>query len=1056
MECPACHAENSEDSRYCSRCATPLPWAVGGEAGQAFATRTLATPPGQAGQIDLASLTKTLGTPLPVISRGALIAGKYRIIDEIGAGGMGVVYKAEDLKLKRPVALKFLPPQLADSHELRERFLIEAQAAAALSHPNICVIHGVGDSEARPYIAMEFVEGETLRDRVKKGPMKAEEALDIVSQIAAGLGEAHAKGIIHRDIKSANIMVTTKGQAKVMDFGLAKLGGGSSLTRSQTTLGTVAYMSPEQARGDELDRRTDLWSLGVVLYEMLTGELPFRGDRDLSVIHSIVHEEPKPLKQRKPPIPEELQQVVARALKKNRDSRYASAGDMFNDLRKYHETLQAEAAGLFNLRSLVKRLRRPAVAVPTALAVVAIAAGAFYYFNHQAKVRWARQVALPEIERMIEENDMYRNLLPPFRLAEKAEAILGNDPKLAELFSKCSLDIDVKTEPPGAKVFMKEYETPDAEWAYVGETPIEKLRMPIGIFRWKFEKDGYETVLGASSTWGGARAVGGRAGEVAPYDMIRTLDKLESIPPGMVRVTGGDLAIGKLEDFFIDRYEVTNRQFLEFVDKGGYRNKEYWKHPFVNDGKELAWEEAMREFVDQTGLPGPSTWSAGVFPEGQGDHPVPGVSWYEAAAYAEYAGKSLPTSTHWDVARGALTPMTRVFQFGGFAIIAPFHNIGRGQGTIAVGSLQGLTPFGAYDMAGNIREWCWNETQAGRIIRGGAWGENTYEYGNVRHAPAMDRSAKNGFRLAFYPHPEAIPEAAFAFQRLGEPVDVRTKQPVPDPIFEIYKEQFSYDKTALDARVESRKENAGGWVHETVSFNAAYGGERVLAHLFLPVNARPPFQTVLYFPGSASTWENSSREIETYYEFTMFLSFLVKNGRAVLYPVYKGTFERVFPDAASLHGGRDSHAYTEFLVQIVKDFKRSVDYLETRPDIDSGKLAYYGMSWGGEYGSIIPAVEERLQASVLCAGGIGRGGVRSEAEPINYVTRVRTPTLMLNGRYDTGWGLEEGIRPMYDLLGTPAEHKRLMLYDTDHIPPRNEYVKEILTWLDKYLGPVER
>jgi eukaryotic-like serine/threonine-protein kinase len=1051
MECPACHTENPEDSRYCSRCATPLPWAIVGGAGQPFPTRTLATPPGQGGA-DLGSLTKTIGTPLPVISRGTLVAGKYKIIDEIGAGGMGVVYKAEDIRLKRDVALKFLPLELSDSQELRQRFLIEAQAAAALSHPNICVIHEVGEDEARPYIAMEYVEGETLRDRVRKGPLKAEEALNIVSQIAAGLAEAHAKGIIHRDIKSANIMVTTKGQAKVMDFGLAKLGGGSSLTRSQTTLGTVAYMSPEQARGDELDQRTDLWSLGVVLYEMLTGELPFRGDRDLSVIHSIVHEEPKPLRQRKPPIPEELQQIVARALRKNREARYATAGDMFNDLRKYHETLQAEAAGLFNLRSLLKRLRRPAVAVPTALAVVAIAAGGFYYFNRQAKVRWARQVALPEIERMIEENDFFRNLLPPFRLAEQVEAIIPRDAKLAELLAKCSRDIDVKTEPPGAKAYMKKYATPEAEWTYVGETPIEKLRMPFGFFRWKFEKEGYETVLAASTTW---IWISGRPSEVAPYHMIRTLDKLESFPPGMVRIPGADLSIGKLEDFFIDRYEVTNKQFMEFVDTGGYRNREYWKHPFVKDGKELGWEEAMREFVDQTGLPGPPTWSAGTFPEGQGDHPVSGVSWYEAAAYAEYAGKSLPTSTHWNVARGALTPMVQSNEGAGFAVIGPFSNIGRGQGTVPVGSLQGAMPYGNFDMAGNVREWCWNETQIGKIIRGGAWSDNSYEAGNVRHAPAMDRSARNGFRCALYPHPEAIPEAAFAFQRLGEPVDVRTKQPVPDAVFQVYKEQFSYDKTGLDARVESREESPGGWAHEKVSFDAAYGGERVQAHLFLPVNARPPFQTVIYFPGSGSTWVKSSQDIETYGEFIMFLSFIIKNGRAVLYPVYKGTFERAFPDAASLHVGRDSHAYTEFLIQVVKDFKRSIDYLETRPDIDSRKFAFYGMSWGGMLGAIIPAVEERLKASVLCPGGL-RGSVRSEADQINYVTRVRTPTLMLAGRYDTSFGLEEGIRPMFDLLGTPAEHKKLMLYDTDHIPPRNEYIKETLAWLDKYLGPVER
>jgi eukaryotic-like serine/threonine-protein kinase len=728
---------------------------------------------------------------------------------------------------------------------------------------------------------------------------------------------------------------------------------------------------------------------------------------------------------------------------------------MFNDLRKYHETLQAEAAGLFNLRSLLKRLRRPAVAVPTVLAVVAIAAGSFFYFNRQAKVRWARQVALPEIERMIEENDLFRNLLPPYRLAEQVEAIIPRDPKLAELLAKCSLDIDVKTEPPGAKAYMKEYATPDAEWTYVGETPIEKLRMPIGFFRWKFEKEGYETVLAASTTWASAYRVGGRPGEVVSYDMVRTLDKLEDIPPGMVRIPGADLSIGKLEDFFIDRYEVTNKQFMEFVDKGGYRNREYWKHPFVKDGKEIRWEEAMREFVDQTGLSGPSAWSAGTFPEGQGDHPVSGVSWYEAAAYAEYAGKSLPTSAHWNVARGALTPMVQAFQLGGFAVIAPFSNIGTGQGIVPVGSLQGPMPYGNFDLAGNVREWCWNETQIGKIIRGGAWSDNSYEAVNVRHAPAMDRSARNGFRCALYPHPEAIPAAAFAFQRLGGTVDIRAQQAVPDPIFQVYKEQFSYDKTALDARVQLQKENAGGWVHETVSFDAAYGGERVLAHLFLPVNARPPFQTVIYFPGGASGWENSSQEIETYYEYTMFLSFLVKNGRAVLYPVYKGTFERVRTEAASL-GGRNSHAYTEFLIQVVKDFRRSIDYLETRPDIDSGKLAFYGMSWGGEYGAIIPAVEERLRASVLCPGGLSRGQTRPEASPLNYVTRVRVPTLMLNGRYDTSWGLEEGIRPMFDLLGTPPEHKRLMLYETDHIPPRIEYVKEILLWLDKYLGPVER
>ncbi|MBM3305877.1 MAG: zinc-ribbon domain-containing protein, partial [Candidatus Aminicenantes bacterium] len=224
MKCSRCHAENRDDSKFCGHCAAPL--GAGAGAG--------ASP-------EAASLTKTLETPVRVLKPGSLVAGKYRIVEEVGAGGMGVVYKAEDLKLKRAVALKFLPPHLMDAPELKERFLIEAQAAAALNHPNICVIHEVGESEDRPYIAMEYVEGETLRDRVRKGPLDAAEAIEIVNQVAAGLGEAHGKGIIHRDVKSANIMVTAKGRAKVMDFGLAKLRGGSSLTKSQTTIGTVAY-----------------------------------------------------------------------------------------------------------------------------------------------------------------------------------------------------------------------------------------------------------------------------------------------------------------------------------------------------------------------------------------------------------------------------------------------------------------------------------------------------------------------------------------------------------------------------------------------------------------------------------------------------------------------------------------------------------------------------------------------------------------------------------------------------------------------------------------------
>ncbi len=310
MKCPKCQYDNPDATNFCGKCGGPLK--------------------ADTGIAD--SLTKTLAVPPPVIAKDKLIAGKYRIIEEIGRGGMGIVYKAEDLRLKRCVALKFLPPQLMDSPELKERFLIEAQAAAALSHPNICVIHEVGESEERPYIAMEYVDGATLRDRIKKGLLKPDEALDIARQVASGLDEAHGKGIIHRDIKSANIMVTEKGQAKLMDFGLAKLRGGSSLTRSQTTLGTVAYMSPEQAKGGDLDQRTDIWSLGVVLYEMLAGKLPFPGDHDQTVIYSILHREPEPLLKASPGTAPELAQIVGLAMAKKPADRYQTMEELREDL----------------------------------------------------------------------------------------------------------------------------------------------------------------------------------------------------------------------------------------------------------------------------------------------------------------------------------------------------------------------------------------------------------------------------------------------------------------------------------------------------------------------------------------------------------------------------------------------------------------------------------------------------------------------------------------------------------------------------------------------------
>ena len=970
--------------------------------------------------------------------------GHYRIVEKIGAGGMGEVYLAEDTELNRKVALKFLSPHLCQDADCRTRFKREAQAAAKLNHPNIVTIYEVSEFNGRPFFAMEHVAGESLRELIKAKELPIERVIDLAVQLCDGLNRAHEFGIIHRDIKPANILVTTDGHPKIADFGLASIQGLEHLTKSGSTLGTVAYMSPEQARGGEVDARTDLWSLGVVIYEMVTGTLPFRSEHEQTLIYSILHDEPRPLEITKFAILLDLQPIINRLLKKDSQSRYSSASDILKDLQSYKQSLRPPESGHLNLRSLLRRARKPQVAVPAVIIILALCFLAVWFFNRQAKIHWTKEELLPKINQLIEAG--FENYAEAYKLAAEAEKYLPHDPKLSEFFSKIAVNSSIKTEPSGAKVYLKDYNAPESEWKYLGVSPIEKIRLPIGYFRWKMEKEGYETVSAVSTTFEFFETDFKSVKLYVPKNIMRVLDKKGNIPSGMVRVKGE----GDIGDFFIDKYEVTNKQFKEFIDKGGYQKKEYWKQKFIKDGKELTWGEAVKEFVDETGRPGPATWQAGDYPKEQDDYPVSGVSWYEAAAYAEFVGKSLPTVRHWRIASRGNDPHLSIF-FSDLALMSNF----KGEAPAPVGSYPSMTSYGAYDMAGNVREWCWNETQKGKIIRGGAWNDVTYMFTNLSQAPPFDRSPKNGFRCALYLDPDKIPKSTFALVKFEQVRDFHKEKPVSDSVFQIYKEQFSYDKTDLNSRVEWRNESSQDWIQEKITFNAAYENERVIAYLFLPKKGSPPYQTVIYFPGSGSVYEKSSQDLDKRYEFEWNLSFIIKNGRAVLYPVYKGTFERGSDALTSLHDGDcNSHQYTEFFIKVVKDLKRSIDYLETRPDIiDSKRLAYFGFSWGGLYGTIIPAVEDRLKASILELGGLVDFG-RPAVNPINYVTRVNIPTLMLSGRYDFGIPCEIAVKPMLDLLGTPKEQKELKLYDTDHAIPRNECIKETLGWLDRYLGPV--
>ena len=265
----------------------------------------------------------------------------YKVLSEVGRGGMGVVYKAEDLKLKRTVALKFLAPHLLQDEEARKRFQREATAAAGLSHPNICTIHEISEEGGQTFLVMEFIEGEGLDNKIERGPLALKEALGFARQVADGLAAAHAKGVVHRDIKPGNLLVTPEGRVKILDFGLALLTEGSKLTKLDTTVGTVAYMSPEQAQGMEVDHRTDLWALGCVTYEMLRGQRPFQGVYDQALVYEIVNQEPEPLTGVRTGVPMELEWMVGKCLAKDREDRYNHAEDMMLDLRTLAEKLKS-------------------------------------------------------------------------------------------------------------------------------------------------------------------------------------------------------------------------------------------------------------------------------------------------------------------------------------------------------------------------------------------------------------------------------------------------------------------------------------------------------------------------------------------------------------------------------------------------------------------------------------------------------------------------------------------------------------------------------------------
>ena len=939
----------------------------------------------------------------------------YTVERRLGAGGTGEVWRARDERLGRDVAIKLLLPHPSNAAERGRAFQDEARAAGTLNHINVLTVYDVGDHAGAPYLVTECLEGESLRARLGAGALPVDTALDIALQVARGLGAAHERGIVHRDLKPENIFLALDGRVKILDFGLATLHDSAAQTSpsselsAQTTrslvAGTAGYMAPEQIRREAVDGRADIFALGAVLYEMLAGSRPFTGDSTLATLDAVLMLQPPDLSDVKPEISPALSQIVRRCLAKSADERFATVADL---IAAFDSVIQARNPT--PAPSLLTVFRHPVVRVIAVLVILAIAAGGWQW----SRVRWARTIAAPEAQRLSDHGDNAE----AFLLVRQARDILPDDRHLWQLLLDVSLPAVVTTDPAGADVAFAAYQAPTT-WVPLGTTPLNDVRIPRGVIRVRISKAGFQPL------------------EVSGYgrSLRYKLDPVDAVPPGMVHVVGGRgqarfglMAV--IDDYWIDKYEVTNRQFKAFIDQGGYRRRDYWSEPVIDGPQSVRWEEAVERFRDASGQPGPATWKSGTYPEGQADFPVGGVSWYEAAAYAAFAGKSLPTVHHWYRAAD-------LSRFGDILTLSNFS----GKGPAPVGSYHGLGSFGTYDMAGNVKEWCWTETNAGRFLVGGAWNETKDSFATYDARGPFERAPEYGLRLAKYirPLPPTL-VAPVGFESLVR--DARKEQPVGDDIFEVYRRQYGYDSTPLNA-VEQETEETAIWRRHTVVIDAAYGGERMRAHLFLPKHGSPPYQTVIFFPPGDAFVLPSSRDLSLRWG-----EFILRSGRAFLYPVYKGSYERATSNKIGSNEDR------ELRIAWSKDLGRAIDYLLTRPDIDRERLAFYAVS-AANGGVILPALERRLKTSVLSGAGIV-GNVPPEWDALNYAPRVTIPTLMLNGRYDAEVPLETAQRPLFDLLGTPVEDKRHQIFETAHTLRIEDMAGEILPWLDRYLGPVVR
>lgn len=959
------------------------------------------------------------------------VGDRYRIERPLGEGGMAVVFLAEDTRHHRPVAIKVLQEELAHTIGV-QRFLQEIEVIARLQHPHLLTLIDSGDVAGLPFYVMPFVEGQSLRELIaREGRLSVDRALSIAREIAEGLQYAHEHGVVHRDIKPSNILMSG-GHAVVADFGIATALSKASagrLTETGISLGSPTYMSPEQAAGErDLGPTTDVYSLACVLYEMLAGEPPIDGGSMQQIVTRKLTGQHVPLGHRRRDLPANTDAVLTRALAVDSAQRYST-------MREFIDALAPA-------RTRIGPRRRLAVAAAVAVPILLLAA--FLSVRQEGELEAVR--ALADAERLAREG----RYTSAYALLARHEARAPDDSLLQHVRGQLAEFVNIRTIPAGARVFRRRLGDADSTWYLMGTTPLDSA--PVPRFGWeqsyllRVEADGHAPRYALPMAFS----------HFPSYRGVKPLDPLVLIPAGspdtgMVMIPGfavRDSRPGtgtdslRFQPFLMDKREVTNAEFKRFVDARGYERPEFWTEPFVRAGSTLRREQALALFRDATGLPGPATWANGTYEPDREHHPVSGVSWYEAAAYARFVGKQLPTSTHYF--RGALLH----HRDAAFLYMAS-ANIG-GRDTRPVG-LGVVTPLGLSDVAGNVREWCVNEIDEGRLTRGAAFDDQDFHVGNLVSRDPFDRSPGNGFRLVKLTDHDTL--VSHLSRRLSRalPREFAKEQPAADAEFAIFRRMYDYDKVALSATTEA--EGVGeAFRWEKVSFMGP-AGDRMGAYVLLPRRGLPPYQAIVLWPGSGALWTPVFDPPTLERGF----GFLTLSGRALVVPLLTGTWERddsLF--SISSHPAAGSARERDLTVLWHKEIRRVVDYLESRADIQDDAIGFYGHSWGGREAGIALAVEPRFRAAVLKVGGFRPTRVRREIDAVHYVPRVRTPTLMLNGRHDVIFPYATAQVPFFQMLGTPPSDKKHVVYEGGHAIPASESARETLAWLDRYIGAPSR